>query len=321
MPKAVLISSLPRDQVDILFSYAPKDWDVSSISSRLPEEEKVAAVRDADFLILFGVRPSEALLRASPKLRHVQLLSAGYEGVDLSLTEALGIPVSNNGGANSYAVAEAAIGLILSLMRRLPEGDAFIRAGEWRGDILGYDTFELVGKTLGVVGLGNIGKKVARRLHAFEMRVLYADPVRDEVLERELGLKHLPLADLLPQADVVTLHVPYLRSTHQLIGGPELALMKPSALLINTCRGAVVDEAALVKALQGKQIRGAGLDVFEREPLQSESPLLELPNVQLYAHNAGTTYDTFFRRAEFAFRNLQSIWEGKEPMAVVKPED
>jgi phosphoglycerate dehydrogenase-like enzyme len=218
-------------------------------------------------------------------------------------------------------VAEAAIGLVLSLMRRLPEGDAFVRAGEWRGDILGYDTFELAGKTLGVVGLGNIGKKVARRLHAFEMRVIYADPVRDEALERELGLEHVSLAELLPQADVVTLHVPYLRSTHQLIGQPELALMKPSALLINTCRGAVVDEVALVRALQSKQIRGAGLDVFEREPLQAESPLLALPNVQLYAHNAGTTYDTFFRRAEFAFRNLQGIWEGKEPMAVVRPED
>jgi phosphoglycerate dehydrogenase-like enzyme len=321
MPKAVLISSLPQDQVDILFSYAPKGWDVSSISSRLPDDAKVEAARDTDFLILFGVRPSEALLRASPKLRHVQLLSAGYEGVDLALTEALGIPVSNNGGANSYAVAEAAIGLILSLMRRLPEGDAFVRAGEWRGDILGYDTFELAGKTLGVVGLGNIGKKVARRLHAFEMRVLYADPVRDEALERELGLVHLPLAELLPQADVVTLHVPYLRATHQLIGEPELALMKPGAILINTCRGAVVDEAALVKALQTKTLRGAGLDVFEREPLQAESPLLELPNVQLYAHNAGTTYDTFFRRAEFAFRNLQGIWDRKEPMAVVRPED
>lgn len=321
MPKVVLISSLPQDQVDIVFSYAPPGFEVASLSSRASEDEKVAFASDADFLILFGVRPSEALLKASPKLKHVQLLSAGYEGVDLGVTDALGIPVSNNGGANSYAVAEAAIGLILSLMRRLPEGDAFVRNNEWRGDILGYDTYELAGKTAGIVGLGNIGKKVAKRLHAFEMGLVYADPVRDEALERELGMQHLPLAELLPRVDVLKLHVPYLRATHQLISDPELASMKDTAILINTCRGAVVDEAALVRALQGKKIRGAGLDVFEREPLQAESPLLEMPNVQLYAHNAGTTYDTFFRRAEFAFRNIQGIWEGKAPLAVVRPED
>ena len=321
MPKVVLISSLPEDQVEIVFNYAPPGFEVTSISSRASEEEKVAFAGDADFLILFGVRPSEGLLKSSPRLKHVQLLSAGYEGVDLTMTGALGIPVSNNGGANSSAVAEAAIGLIISLMRRLPEGDAFVRNNEWRGDILGYDTYELAGKTLGIVGLGNIGKKVARRLHAFEMKLLYADPVRDEALERELGMQHLPLSELLPLVDVLTLHVPYQRSTHRLISDPELAAMKPSAILINTCRGAVVDEAALVRALQGKQIRGAGLDVFEREPLQAESPLLEMPNVQLYAHNAGTTYDTFFRRAEFAFRNIQGIWEGKEPLAVVHAEE
>ena len=321
MPNVRLISSLPQDQVDIVFSYAPPGFECASMSSRASEEEKVAFVRDADFLILFGVRPSEALLRSSPKLRHVQLLSAGYEGVDLAVTDSLGIPVSNNGGANSYAVAEAAIGLILSLMRRLPEGDAFIRANEWRGNILGYDTFELAGKTAGIVGLGNIGKKVAKRLHAFEMKLLYADPVRDETLEHELDMQHLPLEELLPRVDVLTLHVPLLRSTQDLIGAPELALMKDSAILINTCRGTVVDEPALVDALRAKRLRGAGLDVFAREPLQAESPLLELPNVQLYAHNAGTTYDTFFRRAEFAFRNIQGIWEGKEPLAVVHQEE
>src|SRR5205823_13428266 len=130
--------------------------------------------------------------------------------------------------------------LILSLMRRLPEGDAFIRNNEWRGDILGYDTFELATKTAGIVGLGNIGKKVAKRLHAFEMNLVYADPIRDEALERELGMKHLPLAELLPQSDAVTLHVPYLRSTHRLIGDAALASMKHTAIMMKTCRGPVV---------------------------------------------------------------------------------
>ena len=174
----------------------------------------------------------------------------------------INIPVSNNGGSNSYAVAEATIGLILSLMRRLPEGDAFVRAGEWRGDIQGYDTFELAGKTVGIVGLGNIGKKVARRLHAFETKIIYADIVRDAELERELGLQFLPLQGLLPMVDILTLHVPDLRSTRGLIGANEIKAMKPTAILINTCRGSVLDEDALVRALREKSLRGAGLDVF-----------------------------------------------------------
>ena len=140
-------------------------------------------------------------------------------------------------------------------------------------------------------------------------------------MERELGLEHLTLHELLPRCDVVTLHVPDLHATRNLISDAELALMKPTAILINTCRGTVVDEDALVAALREKRLRGAGLDVFRREPMQMESALLELPNVMLSAHNAGTTYDTFFRRAEFAFRNIQGIWEGREPMAVVHPEE
>jgi phosphoglycerate dehydrogenase-like enzyme len=320
VPKAVLISNLPDDQVAIVLSYAPQGFETASVSARASEEEKASLAGDADFLIMFGARPSGTLLKACTRLKHIQLLSAGYEGVDLELTESLGITVSNNGGANSYAVAEATVGLILSLMRRLPEGDAFVRAGDWRGDILGYDTYELAGKTVGIVGLGNIGKKVARRLNAFEMNVLYADIVRQDEIERELGLRFMRLQELLPVADVVTLHVPDLRATQSLIGPAELALMKPSAILINTCRGTVVDEDALVQSLQEKRIRGAGLDVFRREPIQAESPLLTMPNVVLSAHNAGTTYDTFFRRAEFAFRNLEGIWQGRPALATVHLE-
>ena len=321
MPKVVLISNLPDDQVKLVLSYAPLGYEAVSISSQRPEEEKVALASDTDFLILFGGRPSEALLRASPRLKHIQLLSAGYEGVDLALADSLDLTVSNNGGANSYAVAEATIGLILSLMRRLREGDAFVRAGEWRGDILGYDTFELAGKTVGIVGLGNIGKKVARRLHAFETKLLYADIVSYPEIEQEIGIQRLSLNELLPLADILTLHVPDLRSTRGLIGRAELEAMKPSAILINTCRGTVVDEASLTDALLAGRLRGAGLDVFEREPLQSESRLLELPNVVLSAHNAGTTFDTFFRRAEFAFENIRRVWEGQTPLAAVRPED
>jgi phosphoglycerate dehydrogenase-like enzyme len=181
----------------------------------------------------------------------------------------------------------------------------------------GFDTYELAGKTVGIVGLGNIGKKVARRLAPFETKLLYADAIADPAIEAELGLQRLDLRDLLPAVDVVTLHVPLLASTKGMMGAAELVLMKPTALFINTSRGDVVDEPALIDALQSKRLGGAGLDVFDQEPLPKDSPLLTMPNVVLSAHLAGTTYDTFFRRADFAFENIQGIAAGNAPMAVV----
>jgi phosphoglycerate dehydrogenase-like enzyme len=320
MPKAVLISSLAQELADLVLSYAPPTFTVGAVSTSAAEEEQIAATRDADFLLLFGAGVSRRLLEASPKVKHLQLLSAGYDRIDFQTTDALGIAVSNNGGANSWAVSEATVGLILCVLRRLVEADAFLRAGRWRGSIGGFDTYELAEKSVGIVGLGNIGKKVARRLHPFEVTLLYADPVADPTLERELDMRRLPLADLLPAVDILTLHVPALPSTHHLIGEAELARMKPSAILINTCRGAVVDERALIAALQGGRLRGAGLDVFEQEPLPKDSPLLTMPNVVLSGHLAGTTYETLFRRAQFAFENLAGIWQGNPPMAVVHGE-
>jgi phosphoglycerate dehydrogenase-like enzyme len=318
MPKVVLISNLPADMERIVLSYAPEGYDAVAINAGASDDEKIALTFDADFLIVYATGVSERLLRSSPKLKHLQLLSAGYDRIDLNLTNALGIPVSNNGGANSWAVADATVALILGVQRRLIEADAFVRAGKWRGSIQGFDTYELAGKTIGIVGLGNIGKKVARRLYGFETVLRYADAIpADPAIEAELGLQRLDLDTLLAESDVVTLHVPLLASTKRMIGASQLAMMKPSAILINTCRGDVVDEAALIEALQNKTIRGAGLDVFDREPVQQDNPLLQMSNVMLSAHIAGTTYDTFFRRAQFAFENIQGIWQGNAPMAVV----
>ena len=321
MPKVVCFTNLPEDLIKSILSYAPPGYQTAWLSVSAPDEEKTRMAHDADFLILYGGPISEAVLRACPKLRHLQLLSAGYERVNLKLTDSLGIPVSNNGGANSWAVAESTLALILALLHRLVEADGFVRAGKWRGNLQGFDTYELAGKTVGIVGLGNIGRKVARRLHSFEANLLYADQVPDPALEQELGMKRVELDQLLQESEIVTLHVPLLPSTGGLIGRRELGLMKPSALLINTCRGPVVDEAALIEALQNKRLRSAGLDVFQQEPVAPDNPLLNMPNLALTPHSAGTTYDTFFRRAEFAFENIQGIWEGRAPMAVVRPED
>ncbi|MGE0687188.1 MAG: 2-hydroxyacid dehydrogenase [Dehalococcoidia bacterium] len=166
MPKVVLISNLPKDIETVVLGYAPEGYDAVAISAGASDEEKIALTADADFLIVYATSVSENLLRSSPKVKHLQLLSAGYDRIDINLTNALNIPVSNNGGANSWAVADATVGLILGVERRLIEADAFVRAGKWRGTIQGFDTYELAGKTVGIVGLGNIGKKVARRLYA-----------------------------------------------------------------------------------------------------------------------------------------------------------
>jgi phosphoglycerate dehydrogenase-like enzyme len=320
MPKAVLIANLVPELARLVLDYAPPTFETAAIPAGSSEEEQIAATEDADFLLLFGAGVSRRVLEASPRLKHIQLLSAGYDRIDFAVTDALGIPVSNNGGANSWAVAEATIGLILCVLRRLVEADAFLRAGCWRGSIGGFDTYELAGKTVGIVGLGNIGKKVARRLRPFEVDLLYTDTVADPALEQELGMKRLSLTELLPAVEILTLHVPALPSTRHLIGAAELARMKTSAILINTCRGTVVDERALIAALQEGRLRGAGLDVFEQEPLPPDSPLCRMSNVVLSGHLAGTTYDTLFRRAQFAFENLAGIWQGAAPMAVVHGE-
>lgn len=317
MPKVVLISNLPQDIEKVVLSYAPEGFETVAIAASASDEEKARLTADADFLIVYGTGVSETLLRRSPRVKHLQLLSAGYDRIDLNLTNSLSIPVSNNGGANSWAVAEATVGLILGILRRLIEADDFVRAGGWRGTIQGFDTYELAGKTVGIVGLGNIGKKVARRLHGFETVLRYTDEVADPALEAELGLQRRSLDDLLVEVDILTLHVPLLASTKGMIGRERLARMKPSAVLINTCRGDVIDEPALIEALQEGRIRAAGLDVFDKEPLAADSPLLGMRNVMLSAHLAGTTYDTFFRRAQFAFENIQGIWAGNPPMAVV----
>jgi phosphoglycerate dehydrogenase-like enzyme len=318
MPKVVLISNLPKDIETVVRGYAPAGFETVSIAASASDDEKIALTADADFLILYQVGASEKLLRASPGVKHLQLLSAGYDRIDLNLTNALGIPVSNNGGANSWAVADATVGLILGIERRLVDADAFVRAGKWKGNMQGFDTYELAGKTVGIVGLGNIGKKVARRLYGFETVLRYTDAVAAApALEAELGLQRRSLDDLLAEADILTLHVPLLESTKRMIGAAQLAKMKPSAVLINTCRGDVVDETALIEALQNRTIRAAGLDVFDQEPVAPDNPLLAMPNVMLSAHSAGTTYDTFFRRAQFAFENIQGIWEGKPVMAQV----
>jgi phosphoglycerate dehydrogenase-like enzyme len=318
MPKVLMFTNLAPENVSELVGVAPPGFETDVYPTALADAEKAALVEDADFVILFPPVLSNDVLRAATRLRLIQLVSAGFDKMDVELCRELGIPIANNGGANSIDVAEHAVMLMLACYRRLCEMDANVRTGGWRAIDSGIQTFALHGKTVGIVGLGNIGRRVAQLLRPFGVELVYADAFEAPAeVERELGVQRLPLDEMLRAADIVTLHVPLNDATRSLIGARELGIMKPSAVLINTCRGPVVDEHALAQALQTGVIAGAGLDVLDAEPPDDDNPLLGLANVILTPHTAGVTHDTWERRGRFIFENLQRVWEGEPALAVI----
>jgi phosphoglycerate dehydrogenase-like enzyme len=317
MPKVRFFTFLSPEITPLLTQYAPPGFEVSVHASDLPDEEKIPLVQEADFLILFPGQISERVLRAASRLKLIQLVAAGYDSMDMSLCQELGIPVANNGGANSIDVAEHTIGLILGFYRRLIELDRNVRADRWRDIDTGSSTYTINGKTVGIVGFGNIGKRVAYLLRAFGARLLYYDQYPPA---SELGVTRMALEDLLRESDIVTVHLPLTHETRGIIGRHELSLLKPTALLVNTCRGPIVDEVALTEVLSERRILGATLDVLEQEPPAPDNPLLKLGNVLLTPHVAGVTYDTWTRRGEFVFQNLQRVCEGESPLAVVRED-
>jgi glyoxylate reductase/D-3-phosphoglycerate dehydrogenase len=252
------------------------------------------------------------------RTRLVQLLSAGYDKVDLSRLRERRTLVATNGGANAVAVAEHTIMLILAVLRRLRELDARTRAGSWRPSGSEGEIYELDGKTVGLVGLGMIGRHVATRLRPFEACVRYFD-VRRLAPEEEqaLGIRYVPLDELLGTADVVSLHVPLSASTLKLINRERLEAMKEGAVLVNTGRGEVVDEAALYDSVRSGHLLGAGLDTFTVEPPDKSNPLFTLANVIVTPHIAGPTWDSWRKRFVNGYANIVRVAEGKRPLWVV----
>ena len=314
IPRIVLVP--PSAEVaEIARAMAPAGYDLvlaQSASADLP-----AALAGAHYMVCYPSVPlKDAFYRAAPQLRLVQLLSAGYDNVDLEAARRAKVPVANNGGANAVSVAEHTMMLMLAVARKAIWQHANV-AG-WRGNGPPPRMYELSGRTLGIVGLGTIGKKVARLARAFGMRVEYYDIARlSEDQEDALDVRFRLLRELIRHADVLSLHVPLNDSTRRMIGADELALLKESAILVNTCRGPVIDEAALSKALAAGKFFGAGLDVFEEEPPPADNPLLKLNNVVLTAHFAGPTWDNHVARFRNAFDNVQRVHRGEPPLRVV----
>jgi phosphoglycerate dehydrogenase-like enzyme len=317
MPKILLMES-PLNAVDVARELAPPGYDLVTATLGTPAFQ--AALADTDYIIGLG-DPSmdDAFYRAAPKLKLLQLVSAGYDRCDIEAARRAGVPICNNGGANSVAVAEHTLLLMLAVSRRLVWQHTSTAAGRWRGNnIADMKLFELYGRTLGIIGLGSIGKKVARLARAFGMAVIYYDTTRLTEDEADaLGVRFRLKEEVLRTADLVSLHVPLIPATRHMIGAAELALMKDTAYLINTCRGPVIDETALIAALTEGRIAGAGLDVFDREPPQTDNRLFGLDNVVLTPHMAGPTWDTQYTRYRNGFDNVQRVARGHAPLWLI----
>jgi phosphoglycerate dehydrogenase-like enzyme len=256
---------------------------------------------------------------AAPRLKLIQLISAGYDRIDLEAARKAGVLVANNGGANSVAVSEAAVMLILATLKRLVWQHINVVNGKWRiGDFAQNRLYELSGKTVGIVGLGTIGKKVARRLRGFDVQILYHDLIRlPEDQDDALGVRYALLPELLRTSDVVTLHVPLTDVTRGMMSRPQFALMKRTAILVNTCRGPVVDEDALHEALTSGQIAAAGLDVMTEEPPAKDHRLFRLDNVTITPHSAGPTWENWAKAFRNGFDNIQRVASGGQPLWIV----
>ena len=318
MATKILFAPKQSDAVlEIARSLTPAGFELLIADIGTPEF--YAAAAQAEYYLGLARQMGSEFFRSAPNMRLVQLLSAGYDRVDIEAARKAKVPVSNNGGANAIAVAEHTIMLILAVLKRVVRFHNDVVAGKWR--VGGFDdqrVYELSRKTLGIVGLGNIGKKVARRAAAFDMVVQYYDIARlTEAEEDALGVRFVLLPELLRTSDVVSLHVPLDDSTRHLLGAREFTQMKPGAILINTCRGPVVDEAALYTALKSGQVAGAGLDVLVEEPPATNHALFSLPNVTLTPHSAGPTWENWTARFRNGFDNIQRVAAGRPPKWVI----
>lgn len=284
------------------------------------KQDLLAALADAEGLLGSAIMSIDAeVIAAAPRLRVISNFGVGFDNVDLAAATARGILVCNTPGVLSDAVADLTLGLIISLARRLPEAERFLSEGSWGSGRMVDLGVDLKGKTLGIVGLGRIGRAVAKRAHAFDMEIVFHDQFRDPPPDSSF-CRYLELDALLRESDFVTLHVNLSGETRHLIDARALALMKPEAYLINTSRGPVIDQPALVEALQAGRIAGAALDVFEREPLPADDPLVTLPKVIALPHIGSATRETRAAMLNLAIDNLLAVLRGDVPACVVNPQ-
>jgi len=311
---------LKKSKAEVTFLHGPR--------GELPGlTELIEGTRNCDVLLPRAILPvPREVLMANPGLLGVANYGVGYDNIDIACATKLGIPVTNTPGVLTETVADLTWALLLATARKIPQAHNYTASGQWKGPVgkslMGLD----VGpggsnkpKVLGIIGFGKIGQAVMRRSRGFKMKVLAYDPPMREIIEKTRGVKYEELDDLLRESDFVTLHCPLTEETHHLIGRKELDLMKLTAILVNTSRGPVVDEEALVSALRNGRIGGAGLDVYEKEPRLTPG-ITELENVVLMPHIGSATEETRGQMAVVAAKDTIAMLRGKRPTNIINPE-
>lgn len=320
-PRVLVTQRIPEPALERLRAVAEVTLPLNPDGIPARAELQALLRQHAYALVLLTDRIDADLLAACPHLRLVANMAVGYDNIDVAAATARGVMVTNTPGVLTETTADLAWALLLAVARRVVEADRYVRAGKWAhwGPLLLLGT-DVHGKTLGIVGLGRIGQAVARRAQGFGMRVLYHSRHRvSSAIEQTLGARYVPLVDLLRESDFVSIHCPYNASTHHLIDATALAQMRPTAYLINTARGPIVDETALVEALRDGRLAGAGLDVFEAEPAVHPG-LLELDNVVLLPHIGSASLETRTKMALMAAENVVAAIAGRRPPNLVNPE-
>lgn len=319
-PKIIAYKALPDD----VLAYLREHADVVTLDDAAASspDTLAAALKDADGAIGSSVKVTPAMLEGATRLKALSTISVGFDQFDVDDLTRRGILLAHTPDVLTESTADTVFALILASARRVVELADWVRAGQWTKSV-GEAQFgvEVQGKTLGIVGLGRIGGALARRAAlGFNMRVLYTNRSPNEAAERAYGAKRVELTDLLRESDFVCLQVPLTPETRHLIGAAELKTMKPGAILINGSRGPTVDEAALIDALRDGTILGAGLDVFEREPLPADSPLLQMKNVVALPHIGSATHETRHAMARCAAENLVAALAGTLSRNIVNRE-
>ncbi len=320
LPRVFVTQPIAQSALDRLRTIA--EVKINPDSSKIIAKPKlIAAVKKCDILFsLLHDKIDAAVLRANPKLRAVASMSITPDNIDLVEAGKRGIVVTVVPPIVAESVADLHIGLMIAVARRMIEGDRSVRAGRFPGSQSNHLAGGFVhGKTLGLVAAGRIGQATARRARGFGMRIIYWGPRRKPDVERELGMEYMPLDRLLAESDFVSLHQPLNAETRHMISDREFALMKPTAFIVNTARGAVIDEAALVRALKKKKIAGAGLDVFESEP-KVPPALLKMKNVVLTPHLGSAVMEVRDLMANTVVDNIQALLDGRLPPNCVNPQ-
>jgi D-3-phosphoglycerate dehydrogenase len=314
--KILIASEQGSRQLDV------SEWERLANVEYVATQDEAGLIKqiiDAEVLIPGWKIPITAkIIDAGKKLKMIQVFSVGYDKIDHKAAAEKGVMVCNTGGSNAESVAELTWGLILGLFRRIPGGDRLMRTGKW-GRFKADKQKLIWGKTLGIVGFGAIGRLIGKigRL-AFNMNILAYDPyVIPETVE-VFGGKLVPLETVMKESDVISIHVPLSNATRHMISMRELQMMKSTAIIVNTARGAVIDEAALIKCLQEEVIAGAALDVFEIEPLPEDSPLRNMDNVIMVSH-IGTCPEIFIKMRKAGIENVTKFLRGAKPMRIVNP--